>query len=244
MMGSSGSGWKLIAIACVASIVVACSGTPATSTGTTDTTAQSGATETIAAPPATDVPAEPTMTEAVAATEVAATESVAETATEATIEPTAEATTEPTTVPTAEATTEPTTVPTAVPTLEAVVNTRLNLNSVTESQLLATIPDFSNRMVREFFEYRPYISIQQFRREIGKYVDAAQVAEYELYVYVPVDVNESDAETLQQLPGVDDAIAASLMAGRPYASNDAFLAALAQQVPAADAAPAAGFLLP
>src|SRR6185295_7081776 len=45
--------------------------------------------------------------------------------------------------------------------------TRLNLNEVTEEQLLSTIPNFSNRMVREFFEYRPYISIQQFRREIG-----------------------------------------------------------------------------
>jgi len=60
---------------------------------------------------------------------------------------------------------------------------------------------FGNRMVREFLEYRPYISIQQFRREIGKYVEEAQVAEYEQYVYVPVNVNESDAATLQQLPG-------------------------------------------
>ena len=50
---------------------------------------------------------------------------------------------------------------------------------MTREQLLETIPDFGNRMVREFFEYQPYVSIQQFRREIGKYVDDEQVASYE-----------------------------------------------------------------
>src|SRR5215213_5888570 len=78
---------------------------------------------------------------------------------------------------------------------------KLNLNTVTEDQLMSTIPGFSGRMVREFMEYRPYISIQQFRKEIGKYVDAEQVATYEQYVYVPIDVDQADAATLQQLPG-------------------------------------------
>jgi DNA uptake protein ComE-like DNA-binding protein len=103
---------------------------------------------------------------------------------------------------------------------------KLNLNDVTGEALLATIPNFSNRMVREFQEYRPYVSIQQFRREIGKYVEANQVAEYEQYVYVPVVPNDADADTLMQLPGVDDAIAATLIAGRPYVSSQAFLQAL------------------
>ena len=86
----------------------------------------------------------------------------------------------------------------------AIVLDRINLNDMTREQLLETIPDFGNRMVREFFEYQPYVSIQQFRREIGKYVDDEQVASYESYVYVPVDVNESDAETLKQIPGLND----------------------------------------
>jgi len=60
---------------------------------------------------------------------------------------------------------------------------------------------------REFQEYRPYASIQQFRREIGKYVDAAQVADYEKYVFVPIGPNEADEATLLDLPGVDAAIA-------------------------------------
>lgn len=109
---------------------------------------------------------------------------------------------------------------------------RLNLNTATQADFL-TVPSVGDRMVREFMEYRPYTTLLQFRREIGKYVDAAQITEYEQYVFVPVDVNQADTETLQQLPGVDDTIAAELSAGRPYASNDAFLTKLATHVSAA-----------
>jgi predicted DNA-binding helix-hairpin-helix protein len=91
-----------------------------------------------------------------------------------------------------------------------------------------------NRMVFEFKEYRPYVSIQQFRKELGKYVDAKQVAEYEKYVYVPIDVNKSDAATLQQIPGLDVTEAAELMAARPYTNADAFLAKLTQYVSEAE----------
>ena len=112
---------------------------------------------------------------------------------------------------------------------------RLNLNTATREQFL-TVPNVGDRMVREFFEYRPYVSILQFRREIGKYVSAEQVTAYEQYVYVPVSPNDADAPTLQQLPGVDDAVAAQLIAGRPYAAPDDFLARLAQSVTADQAA--------
>jgi hypothetical protein len=94
-----------------------------------------------------------------------------------------------------------------------------------------------NRMVREFEEYRPYISIRQFRQEIGKYVSQEQVAEYEKYVYVPIAINDADAATLQQIPGVDAAEAEELLAGRPYASVDAFLTRLAGYVSEADLTP-------
>lgn len=87
-------------------------------------------------------------------------------------------------------------------TVSEFTGTKLNLNTVTSDELLATIPGFGNRMVREFQEYRPYISIQQFRQEIGKYVDDAQITEYEKYVYVPIAVNDSDSATLQQIPGL------------------------------------------
>src|SRR4051812_9031957 len=119
---------------------------------------------------------------------------------------------------------------------------KLNLNTVTEDQLMSTIPGFSARMVREFMEYRPYISIRQFRKEIGKYVDADQVATYEQYVYVPIDVDQADAATLQQLPGVDAGIADQLIAGRPYGSSQAFLAKLAGLVSATHAQQAVAYL--
>lgn len=123
----------------------------------------------------------------------------------------------------------------------ATSTTKFNLNTVTPEQIL-TIPNAGNRMVREFQEYRPYVSIQQFRKEIGKYVDQAQIADYEKYVYVPVNPNEADAATLQQLPGVDATVAADLVAGRPYASNDAFLQKLATHVSAKQAASAGAYL--
>ena len=169
-------------------------------------------------------------------------------AVEASVQPTAEpaqpteVVEQPTSAPTEATATEPTVSDTNAAAPVAVANTKLNLNTVTADELTSMIPGFSSRMVREFQEYRPYVSIQQFRREIGKYVDDATVAGYEQYVYVPVDVNQSDADSLMQLSGVDDAVAADLIAGRPYDSNEAFLAQLTQLVSADDAAAAAGYL--
>ncbi|MCA9998518.1 MAG: hypothetical protein KDE56_22300 [Anaerolineales bacterium] len=125
----------------------------------------------------------------------------------------------------------------------AVSGAKLNLNTVSGDELLATIPGFGSRMVREFQEYRPYVSIEQFRREIGKYVDDAQVATYEQYVFVPVDVDGSDAATLMQLPGVDAGIAEQLVGERPFGSNDAFLTKLGELVSSEDAALAEGYLV-
>ena len=107
---------------------------------------------------------------------------------------------------------------------------KVNLNSATEADLLRAIPNLGNRMVHEFEEYRPYRSIFQFRKEIGKYVDQAQVAEYEKYIFVPIDENQSDAATLQQIPGLDATEAQALIAGRPYASREAFLAKLGEKL--------------
>ena len=101
--------------------------------------------------------------------------------------------------------------------------TKVNLNTATGDDFLAAIPGLGNPMLREFMEYRPYVSIQQFRQEIGKYVDEAQVAEYEKYVYVPIVINDSDSATLQQIPGLDASEAETLISGRPFASTDDFL---------------------
>lgn len=121
------------------------------------------------------------------------------------------------------------------------VAAKLNLNTATDAEFL-TVPGVGANMVKEFNEYRPFSSILVFRQEIGKYVDAAQVAEYEKYLFVPVKVNDADADTLQQLPGVTAEIAAQLIAGRPYADNAAFSTALAALVTADEAAAAAAYL--
>lgn len=119
--------------------------------------------------------------------------------------------------------------------------TKINLNTATAEQIL-TIPNTGSRMVREFQEYRPYTTILQFRREIGKYVDAATIAGYEQYVYVPVNANQSDAATLQQIPGVSADIAAQLISARPYADDSAFLAKLTSLASGVDAGMAQNYL--
>jgi DNA uptake protein ComE-like DNA-binding protein len=105
---------------------------------------------------------------------------------------------------------------------------KLNLNTATREEFL-TVPNVGERMVHEFFEYRPYVSIQQFRQEIGKYVSAEEVAAYEQFVFVPITPGQSDAATLQQVPGLDAAEAESLASYR-YASNEEFLDRLAPYV--------------
>ncbi len=65
--------------------------------------------------------------------------------------------------------------------LEQYVFVPLNLNTATPEGLL-TIPGVGNRLLREFLEYRPYVSMQQFRREIGKYVSDEEVARLERYL--------------------------------------------------------------
>jgi len=119
---------------------------------------------------------------------------------------------------------------------------KLNLNTASANDFLTGIPGMGNRMVHEFEEYRPYKSVQQFRREMGKYVKPEQIAEYEKYVYVPIAMNESDAATLQQIPGLTETEARDLIAGRPYASSEAFLAKLSEKVSPEDVAVAKTYL--
>lgn len=59
----------------------------------------------------------------------------------------------------------------------------LDLNTASDAEILL-IPNLGERMLHEFKEYRPYTSIEQFRREIGKYVDDEEVARLERYVTI------------------------------------------------------------
>jgi len=59
----------------------------------------------------------------------------------------------------------------------------IDLNTAKGEEILL-IPGVGNRMKHEFEEYRPYRSIEQFRREIGKYVPKEEVARLEQYVMI------------------------------------------------------------
>jgi DNA uptake protein ComE-like DNA-binding protein len=59
----------------------------------------------------------------------------------------------------------------------------IDLNTAKGEEILL-IPGVGKRMQHEFEEYRPYKSIDVFRREIGKYVDKAEVARLEQYVTI------------------------------------------------------------
>ena len=59
----------------------------------------------------------------------------------------------------------------------------IDLNTAKGEEILL-IPGVGPKMRHEFEEYRPYRNIEQFRREIGKYVDKDEVARLEQYVMI------------------------------------------------------------
>ena len=65
--------------------------------------------------------------------------------------------------------------------LEQFVFVPINLNTASDDDILS-IPGVGSRLLHEFKEYRPYQRIEEFRREIGKYVSDDEVARLERYV--------------------------------------------------------------
>lgn len=59
----------------------------------------------------------------------------------------------------------------------------VNLNTATDEDILS-IPGAGARMVREFKEYRPWKTKEQFDKEIGKYVGAKETARLWRYVVI------------------------------------------------------------
>jgi len=97
----------------------------------------------------------------------------------------------------------------------------LNLNTASEEEFLM-VPGVGEKMAHEFEEYRPYKKIAQFRREMGKYVDEAEIARYEKYVFVPVELNTATEEEILALPGVGKKMAHEFEEYRPYQSMEQF----------------------
>lgn len=97
----------------------------------------------------------------------------------------------------------------------------INLNTATEEEI-ELIPNLGSRMAYEFDEYRPYVALAQWQREIGKYVDDEELARMEQYVYVPIDLNTASDEAILTIPGAGSRVLREFKEYRPYASMEQF----------------------
>jgi DNA uptake protein ComE-like DNA-binding protein len=91
----------------------------------------------------------------------------------------------------------------------------LNLNTASKDEILM-IPGVGNRMLHEFEEYRPYKTLAQFHREIGKYVKDDELARLESYVFVPINLNTASDEDILTIPGLGNRMLREFKEYRPY----------------------------
>lgn len=98
---------------------------------------------------------------------------------------------------------------------------QINLNTASDAEILL-IPGAGKRMLREFKEYRPYRTLAQFRKEIGKYVDDKEVARFEQYVFVPVHLNTASDDDILSIPGAGKRMLREFKEYRPYNNIEQF----------------------
>jgi DNA uptake protein ComE-like DNA-binding protein len=98
---------------------------------------------------------------------------------------------------------------------------QINLNTATEEEILM-IPGTGKRMLREFLEYRPYKTLAQFHKEIGKYVDDKELARLEQYVFVPINLNTASDEDILSIPGAGKRMVREFKEYRPYTNIEKF----------------------
>jgi DNA uptake protein ComE-like DNA-binding protein len=97
----------------------------------------------------------------------------------------------------------------------------INLNSASREEILL-IPGVGNRMLHEFEEYRPYAALAVFHREIDKYVDDAELARLEQYVFVPIDLNTASDADILTIPGLGNRMLHEFKEYRPYDGIERF----------------------
>ncbi len=111
----------------------------------------------------------------------------------------------------------------------------INLNAAAREEILL-VPGAGPRMTREFLEYRPYDGLPRFRREIGKYVDAAEVARLEQYVFVPIDLNTASDADILSIPGLGQRMLREFKEYRPYPNIEKFRREIGKYVDRAEVA--------
>ena len=97
----------------------------------------------------------------------------------------------------------------------------INLNTASREEILL-VPGVGNRMLREFQEYRPYDGLARFHREIAKYVDEAELARLEQYVFVPINLNTATDADILTIPGLGNRMLREFKEYRPYQNIEQF----------------------
>ncbi len=103
--------------------------------------------------------------------------------------------------------------------VKAFIHIDLNQASSEEIQL---IPGVGPRMAHELEEYRPWKSWAQFDKEIGKYVDEAEVERLKSYCFIPMDLNTATEADFLTIPGVGKRMAHEFEEYRPWKSQAQF----------------------
>jgi DNA uptake protein ComE-like DNA-binding protein len=111
----------------------------------------------------------------------------------------------------------------------------INLNDATKEEM-SLIPGMGDRMIHEFEEYRPYKTLTQFRREIGKYVDDKELSRLEQYVFVPINLNTASDEDLMSIPGLGERMLHEFKEYRPYRTMEQFRREIGKYVDAKEVA--------
>jgi DNA uptake protein ComE-like DNA-binding protein len=97
----------------------------------------------------------------------------------------------------------------------------INLNTATAAEIML-IPGAGKRMAHEFEEYRPWRSYAQFEKEIGKYVDAKEVARLAQYTFIPLNLNTATETEFMTIPGVGKRMAHEFDEYRPWKAQAQF----------------------
>lgn len=97
----------------------------------------------------------------------------------------------------------------------------LNLNTATGPEILL-VPRISKQMPREFAEYRPWKTFEQFDREIGKYVGAAETNRIKQYVFIPMNLNAATDDQFRTIPNLPGNMIREFNEYKPWKTKEQF----------------------
>jgi DNA uptake protein ComE-like DNA-binding protein len=97
----------------------------------------------------------------------------------------------------------------------------INLNTAPREEILL-VPGAGPKMAHEFDEYRPWKTWTQFEKEIGKYVDAKEVARLAQYAFIPVNLNTASDGDILTIPGAGQRMLHEFKEYRPWKTMEQF----------------------